>query len=57
MTNNTWIEDWFKKCEELGLKPWEWNFKQSYADESIKGTSPIKLMLEYKIGILKNRGV
>ncbi|MFA3776815.1 hypothetical protein V2B35_17700 [Bacillus safensis] len=57
MTNNTWIEDWFKKCEELVLKPWEWNFKQSYADESIKGTSPIKLMLEYKIGILKNRGV
>ncbi|MGM0965635.1 hypothetical protein [Bacillus pumilus] len=53
MKNNTWIKGWFEKCEELEIKPWEWDFKQSYIEEPIKTTSPIKLMLEYKIGKLK----
>ncbi|MCY7501418.1 hypothetical protein [Bacillus pumilus] len=56
MTNNPWIKDWFKKCEELEIKPWEWDFKQSYIKESIKVTSPIRLILEYKIGKLKEVG-
>ncbi|MEC1143352.1 MULTISPECIES: hypothetical protein [Bacillus] len=29
MKENTWIEGWFEKCEELEIKPWEWDFKQS----------------------------
>ncbi|MCM3028483.1 hypothetical protein M3584_16615 [Bacillus safensis] len=54
MKKNTWIEGWFEKCEELEIKPWEWDFKQSYFKEPIsENTSPIRLMLEYKIGKLK----
>ncbi|WP_273700906.1 hypothetical protein [Bacillus australimaris] len=33
MKNNTWIKGWFEKCEELEIKPWEWDFKQSYIIE------------------------
>ncbi len=29
MKGNTWIEGWFEKCEEVEIKPWEWDFKQS----------------------------
>ncbi|WP_342495270.1 hypothetical protein MHH29_11115 [Bacillus sp. FSL K6-0046] len=36
MKGNTWIEGWFEKCEELEIKPWEWDFKQSYIKEPIK---------------------
>lgn len=58
MKGNTWIEGWFEKCEELEIKPWEWDFKQSYIKEPIsKNTSPIRLMLEYKIGKLKEVGI
>ncbi|MED1533519.1 MULTISPECIES: hypothetical protein [Bacillus] len=53
MKGNTWIEGWFEKCEELEIKPWEWDFKQSYIKEPIKDTSSIKIMLEYKMGKLK----
>ena len=35
MKENTWIEGWFEKCEELEIKPWEWDFKQSYIKEPI----------------------
>lgn len=58
MKGNTWIEGWFQKCEELEIKPWEWDFKQSYIKEPIsENTSPIRLMLEYKIGKLKEVGI
>ncbi|MGY8622998.1 hypothetical protein ACN6A9_15545 [Bacillus safensis] len=58
MTNNTWIDDWFKKCEELELKPWEWDFKQSYIKEPIpKDKSHIELLLDYKSRKLKEIGI
>lgn len=53
MKGNTWIEGWFEKCEELEIKPWEWDFKQSDTEESLEAASSIRLMLEYKMGQLK----
>ncbi|MFY0331354.1 MULTISPECIES: hypothetical protein [Bacillus] len=52
MKENTWIEGWFEKCEELEIKPREWDFKQSYIKEPVIPASPIKLMLKYKINKL-----
>ncbi|MBG9817839.1 hypothetical protein [Bacillus safensis] len=58
MKKNTWIEGWFEKCEQLKIKPWEWDFKQSYIKEPIsENTSPIRLMLEYKMRELKEIGM
>ncbi|MFP5203290.1 MULTISPECIES: hypothetical protein [Bacillus] len=58
MKNNTWIEGWFEKCEELEIKPWEWDFKQSYIEEPIpKDKSHIELLLDYKSRKLKEIGI
>lgn len=58
MKNNTWIEGWFEKCEELKIKPWEWDFKQSYIKEPIpKDKSHIELLLDYKSRKLKEIGI
>ncbi|AMM96418.1 hypothetical protein P5485_003330 [Bacillus pumilus] len=58
MKENTWIEGWFEKYEEREIKPWEWDFKQSYIKEPIsENTSPIRLMLEYKMWDLKEIGI
>ncbi|WP_238409444.1 hypothetical protein [Bacillus safensis] len=58
MKKNTWIEGWFEKCEELKIKPWEWDFKQSYIKEPIpKDKSHIELLLDYKSRKLKEIGI
>ncbi|MBQ4816960.1 hypothetical protein AB0R75_03005 [Bacillus pumilus] len=58
MKGNTWIEGWFEKCEELKIKPWEWDFKQSYIKEPIpKDKSSIELILDYKSRTLKEIGI
>ncbi|MCM3063797.1 hypothetical protein [Bacillus altitudinis] len=58
MKENTWIEGWFEKCEELEIKPWEWDFKQSYIKEPIpKDKSSIELILDYKSRTLKEIGI
>ncbi|MDN4638224.1 hypothetical protein QCD73_17060 [Bacillus sp. PsM16] len=58
MNGNTWIEGWFEKCEELEIKPWEWDFKQSYIKEPIpKDKSSIELILDYKSRTLKEIGI
>ncbi|MED1749647.1 hypothetical protein [Bacillus zhangzhouensis] len=57
MESKTRIESWFKQCEKFELKPWEWDFKQSYISKPIKNISPIRLMLEYKNHQLKDIGI
>ncbi|MEW4104637.1 hypothetical protein Q0N76_18105 [Bacillus altitudinis] len=58
MKGNTWIEGWFQKCEELEIKPWEWDFKQSYIKEPIpKDKSSIELILDYKSRKLTEIGI
>ncbi|MES1037529.1 hypothetical protein [Bacillus pumilus] len=58
MKGNTWVEGWFEKCEELKIKPWEWDFKQSYIKEPIpKDKSSIELILDYKSRTLKEIGI
>ncbi|MFI8623656.1 hypothetical protein ACIGEH_05165 [Bacillus altitudinis] len=58
MKGNTWIEGWFEKCEELEIKPWEWDFKQSYIKEPIpKDKSSIELILDYKSRKLTEIGI
>ncbi|WP_339206749.1 hypothetical protein NSQ36_03220 [Bacillus sp. FSL W8-1143] len=58
MKENTWIEGWFEKCEGLEIKPWEWDFKQSYIKEPIpKDKSSIELILDYKSRKLKEIGI
>ena len=50
--NKEWVLKWFTECENLGVNPWEWDFKSSYTGETpIKHSyigSAIKLMLRYK---------
>lgn len=58
MKEHTWIIEWFQKCEELEIKPWEWDFKQSYIKEPIpKDKSSIELILDYKSRKLKEIGI
>ncbi|MBR0622147.1 MULTISPECIES: hypothetical protein [Bacillus] len=58
MKEHTWITEWFQKCEELEIKPCEWDFKQSYIKEPIsKDKSSIELILDYKSRKLKEIGI
>ncbi|MEH7674702.1 MULTISPECIES: hypothetical protein [Bacillus] len=58
MKEHTWIIEWFQKCEGLEIKPWEWDFKQSYIKEPIpKDKSSIELILDYKSRKLKEIGI
>ncbi|NGZ77495.1 hypothetical protein [Saccharibacillus alkalitolerans] len=58
MDSKAWIEEWFKNCTAFEVKPWEWDFKQSYIESPIpKDRSRIALLLEYKSNQLTEIGI
>lgn len=51
-----YILDWLNYCQKLGVKPWEYDFKQSYQKESLQKEDGLRKILEYKNFQMNERG-
>lgn len=59
MKTNFWsVPEWLIYCEKNQIDPWSYDFKQSYLQDEISHSkykkSPLKLILAYKSGLLKD---
>lgn len=49
MNSTEWVKIWLETCDENGIPPWEFDFKQFYMNEMIKNdTSHLELWIKYK---------
>ncbi|WHA09389.1 hypothetical protein P3T75_00685 [Enterococcus montenegrensis] len=53
MNSTEWVKIWLKTCDENGIPPWEFDFKQFYKSEIFPNadtddTSHLKSWLKYK---------